>query len=132
MGEGETLSPTPGRTVSGPAQPHTVRVEDHQLGLQEVLAVEDIDLNIAHMTQAQGVGQAGQPVHCLNEKVMLGSYFSGLAADLLSSSEDKLVLDLVGRVLHQREVEQGPGEEHDDHGVGDGQDKLGREFARGA
>ena len=71
-------------------------------------------------------------MHCLNDKVMLGSYFSGLAADLLSSSEDKLVLDLVGRVLHQREVEQGPGEENDDHGVGDGQDKLGRELAGGA
>ena len=71
-------------------------------------------------------------MHCLSEKVMLGSYFSGLAAHLLSSSDDKLVLDLVGRVLHQREVEQGPGEENDDHGVGDGQDKLGREFARGA
>ena len=71
-------------------------------------------------------------MHCLNDKVMLGSYFSGLAAHLLSSSEDKLVLGLVGRVLHQREVEQGPGEKNDDHGVGDGQDKLGREFAGGA
>ena len=61
-------------------------------------------------------------MHCLSEEVLLGSYFSGLVAHLLRSSEDKLVLDLVGCVLHQREVEQGPGEENDDHGVGDGQD----------
>ena len=37
------------------AQPDTVGVEDHQLGLQNVLAVENIDLDIAHMAQSNGV-----------------------------------------------------------------------------
>ena len=54
------VSPTPGRTVSrATTKPDTVGVEDHQLGLQDVLAVENIDLNITHITQAQGVGHIG-------------------------------------------------------------------------
>ena len=51
---------------------------------------------------------------------------------LLSSSDDELVLEVVGGMLHHGEVDQGASQKDNDHGVCKGQDKLRRKFAGGA
>ena len=51
---------------------------------------------------------------------------------LLSLSDDKLVLEVVGGVLHHCEVDQGAGQKNNYHGVSEGQDELGRKFTGGA
>ena len=51
---------------------------------------------------------------------------------LLSSSDNKFVLEVVGGMLHHGEVEHRASEQDDHHGVGKGQDELRRKLTGGA
>ena len=51
---------------------------------------------------------------------------------LLSSSDNKLVLEVVGGVLDHGEVEDRSSEKDDNHGVSEGQDELRRKLTGGA
>ena len=56
----------------------------------------------------------------------------GEGIHLLSSSDNKLVLEVVGGMLHHGEVEHRANQQDDHHGVGKGQDELRRKLTGGA